>query len=207
MKAVITAIIILVTSNLLVSQESVFSGGLLAGLNGIQIAGDKEEKWGAGGFTAGIFVNSKIVKRFALQLEFKYIQKGSIHPYVNEYGFQDWEVLRLHYIELPLLIDYSLQKKTNNILTQGGIAYAYLFNKSLSETRMNSLSPEEYFNHYNNIDFSWIIGLGYSINKGALRNFLFLFRYSRSLISIHEYLKLYNVVYGFSVYYTFNFNK
>jgi len=176
--------------------------GIFAGLNGIQIAGDKEEKWGTGGVTAGVFVKSKISKRISIQLEFRYIQKGSIHPYVNEYGLQDWEVLRFHYVELPLLLNYALQKKSNFLFIQGGFAYAYLFNKTFSKTRMTDLSPDAYINNYKNSDYSWIIGLGYAISKGKLRNFSFLFRYSRSLVSIHQYLKQYNVVYGIMAIYT-----
>ena len=202
MKALITFILILFISNPLLSQESIFSGGILAGLNGIQIAGDKEEKWGTGGVTAGVFVSSKIAKRISVQLEISYIQKGSIHPYVNDYGLQDWEVLRFHYVELPLILNYALQKKTNFLFIQGGFAYAYLFNKTFSKTRMNDLSPEAYINYYKNTDYSWIISFGYDINKGKLRNFSFMFRYSRSMVSIHQYLKQYNVVYGIMVLYT-----
>ena len=187
------------------AQERKFVGGLLAGVNGIQIAGDKEKKWGAGGVTAGVCVQKFVAKKLALQLELKYIQKGSIYPYVNDYGLQDWEVLRLHYIEIPLVVNYSVSKKTNFWYLQGGFAYANLFKKSFSETRMQMTNPPFLLEQYSDHDLSWIMGVGYMLNKGKLKRFSFLFRYSRSIIPIHEYLNHYNVVYGIALMYYLKF--
>jgi len=187
------------------AQEIRFAGGALLGGNGIQIDGDLEEKWGAGGWTAGLFVKSFLAKKWSIQFELKYIQKGSIHPYGNSYGIPDHEVLKLHYVELPVMVNFSLSKKLHYPFLQAGLAYAYMFDKSYSKTRMQYATNPDYIDQYKDSDYSWLIGVGYRFSKGLLKNFSALFRYSRSIVSIHEYLKQYNVVYGIAIYYHFPF--
>ena len=189
------------------AQDHPFNAGLLIGGNGIEIKGDKEMQWGTGGLTLGAYVNTYISDRLALKLEMKYIKKGSIYVYNNVFGLEDWEALKLNYIELPLVTHYYFKADSRCFFLEGGFAYAYLFSKTYTNSRMGTGEPNTRFEGYKRNDFSLIGGLGYRFISKKDHNFSILFRASRSIVSIHNSLKLYNVVYGVSFYYQLNKNR
>jgi len=189
------------------AQEHPFNAGMLIGGNGIEIKGDKEMHWGSGGLTLGAYVNTFFSKRFALQLETKYIRKGSIYVYNNVFGLEDYEILKLNYIELPLVSQYYFKANERCFFIEGGFSYAYLFSKTFTDSRMGITEPNTRFEGYRRNDFSIIGGLGYRFISKKNHDFSILFRASRSVRSIHDYLKLYNVVYGLSFYYQINKNQ
>jgi len=189
------------------AQEHLFNAGMLIGGNGIEIKGDKEMHWGSGGLTLGAYVNTFFSKRLALQLEIKYIRKGSIYVYNNVFGLEDYEVLKLNYIELPLVTQYYFKANAKCFFVEGGVAYAYLFSKTYTDSRMGTTEPNTRFEGYRRNDFSIMGGLGYRFISKKDHDFSILFSASRSVRSIHDYLKLYNIVYGLSFYYQINKNQ
>lgn len=177
------------------------------GGNGIAIKGDKEIHWGTGGLTLGAYVNTYFSDRLSLQLEMKYIRKGSIYVYNNVFGLEDYELLKLNYIEIPLVSHYYFKANERGFYLEGGFAYAYLFSKTFTDSRMGVTEPNTRFEGYRRNDFSIMGGLGYRFISKKDHDFSILFRVSRSLFSIHDWLKLYNVVYGISFYYQINQNR
>jgi hypothetical protein len=85
-----------------------FNGGILAGGVVSQVDGDMQGGYKKFGYLGGAYVRLEVSKRSAFQMEMEYIQKGSrknadsVNP--NE------SVLRLHYLEIPILYQFSAGK-------------------------------------------------------------------------------------------------
>ena len=184
-------------------QKHPFTGGILLGGNMLEVAGLQEKKWAGLGCTAGVCVQRHIARQVPLQLELKYIQKGSLYPWVNGNGTIVWENIRLHYVELPLTISYLFGSGHNHIFLEAGTAMAYLFGVTYSEAWSKQLPISPSIEHYREVDWSALTGVGYWINAGALKDFVFLFRLERSVLAVNKLVDQYNFVYGISVYYYF----
>ncbi|MDX1284136.1 MAG: hypothetical protein R3182_03945, partial [Draconibacterium sp.] len=88
-----------------------FEAGLLFNANGIHFIGENEifwqssngKVWGGGGLSAGIFVKRNFTENLYYGLELRYIQKGSVFEYGNEYGTRSVETTRINYAEIPVI--------------------------------------------------------------------------------------------------------
>lgn len=85
-----------------------FNGGALIGLAATQVAGDKYSGFNKAGPIAGFFVNLEASPRSTFQMELYYIQKGSRDNANAVEEDYDSYLLRLNYIELPLLYQYHM---------------------------------------------------------------------------------------------------
>ena len=86
-----------------------FHGGITAGLVGSQVAGDKYSGYHKAGVFGGGFVNLELSKHSTLQMELTYFQKGSRENPDSTNNFTSY-ILRLNYVELPLLYQYKVNK-------------------------------------------------------------------------------------------------
>jgi hypothetical protein len=193
-------------------QPRNFIGGIFFNANGIHIVGDDNaywqnsngKIWGGGGLSAGLSVKHYLNKKYYFNLELRYIQKGSVYEYLNQYATQSFEVLRLNYMELPVSVGYKLKTNKKNYFIEFGFAYAKLFS---SKVKMNDfayrtgITNAESFKDY---DISWFSSFKFPLNKKGKENLLFGLRFSHSLFTIHEYYKLKNMVYGLQIDYMFN---
>ena len=92
-------------------QAQKFNGGVMAGLSGSQVAGDNDSGYNKAGLFGGGFVNLEIGSRSLLQLELEFMQKGSCHnPNYEEDDFKSL-LMRLAYVEMPLLYQYIISDK------------------------------------------------------------------------------------------------
>lgn len=80
-----------------------FFGGLIAGGITSQVEGDQRGGFNKLGFTAGAFAGLPINKNFSVHLELKYIQKGSRSNNVEAFPDGDPYLLRLDYIDMPIV--------------------------------------------------------------------------------------------------------
>lgn len=88
-----------------------FDGGILAGGALSQVDGDNWIGFSKVGYLAGAFVNLELSGHSSLQLEMEYIQKGSRK---NDYFLENAThtyILRLHYLEIPLLYQFTFLKR------------------------------------------------------------------------------------------------
>ena len=90
-------------------QAQSFNAGLIAGATFSQVDGDSYAGYHQLGFTAGAYANLPLDDYFAVQLELKYSLLGahSSDKEVNEYYYAPYS-LRLHYAEIPLMLQYNL---------------------------------------------------------------------------------------------------
>lgn len=193
-------------------QPHHFIGGIFFNANGIHLEGDNDIYWqnsngimlGAGGLSTGLSVKHYLHKKYYINLEIRYIQKGSVYEYVNPYTTRNFEFLRLNYMELPVSIGYKLQTYKINFFIESGFAYAKLFSSKVKINEyayLTGISNAEFFKDY---DISWFTCFKYPLNKKGKENLLFGLRFSYSLFTIHEYDKLKNMVYGLQMDYIFN---
>jgi hypothetical protein len=88
-----------------------FNGGILAGGLVSQVDGDTWKGYHKFGFLAGGFVRLELSPNSAFQLEMEYIQKGSRHNVDSSNFYDQPYLLRLHYLEIPLLYQFSFGKR------------------------------------------------------------------------------------------------
>lgn len=101
-------IIILTTLSTLKAQN--FYGGLVLGGITSQVAGDNRSGFNKFGITGGVFAGLPLSNDFSFQMELKYIQKGSRSNDVEKRPKFDPYLIKLDYIELPLVFSYNLNK-------------------------------------------------------------------------------------------------
>jgi len=88
-----------------------FDGGILAGGLISQVDGDDWKGYNKVGYLAGGFVHLELSPHSSLQLEMEYIQKGSRKPANFDSGDYKTYLLRLHYLEIPLLYQFTFLKR------------------------------------------------------------------------------------------------
>ena len=86
-----------------------FNAGLIVGPTFCQVDGDSYYGFHQLGFTAGAYANLPLEENFSVQMELKYSLFGahSSDKEVNEYYYNPYS-LRLHYAEIPLMLQYNL---------------------------------------------------------------------------------------------------
>jgi len=107
MKKYILLLILFATGLILMAQQ--FHGGVIGGIAGTQVAGDTFSGYNKAGIFLGGYVNLDVGKKSALQMELTYFQKGSRENPREKNGYRSY-ILRLNYIEMPLLYQYKAGK-------------------------------------------------------------------------------------------------
>jgi len=150
-----------------------FNGGLIAGGIVSQVDGDTYEGYHKYGYLAGALVSLKVSERSSLQMEIEYIQKGSRRN--GDSLSPESYLLRLHYIEIPVLYQYSFLKKFS---LEIGPAFdisvgSYEEKDKLEVQNTTKLRP---------VTLGGIIGINYNFISRLTVNF----RFGYSLISIRS---------------------
>lgn len=176
MKGIVSVILMLFCVTTFVQgQDEVrpFKGGLCAGIAASQIAGDQYAGFRKAGPVAGVWVSRDISSGLSMQMELKYIQKGSKSNPDSLNNFSNF-LIRLNYVELPVLVRYHYNER---FVFEGGLAYSYLV----------SAYQEIDYQPYNSWPFrkhnmSGLLGVGYHIQEGME----VMLRYNFSVSSIRE---------------------
>jgi hypothetical protein len=205
-------VLLFLSTQEIAAQSNPFICGIFFNANGIHIIGEDEifwqssdgTIWGGGGLSAGINVKKGISKKTYFVFELRYIQKGSIYEYTNQYATQSFEVLRFNYIEIPVMLGLTYKIKKRDYFFETGPAYAKLV---FSEMKINELAyrtniPD--ISGFYNYDLSWIGSLKFPINAKGKKNLLFGVRVSCSVFSIHPNYSLRNLDYGLQLEYLIN---
>lgn len=90
------------------SQE--FFGGLILGGTTYQIAGDNRGGFNKVGIVGGAFAGLNLSHDFDVQMELKFIQKGSRSTDIDNRPQYDPFLIQLNYIDLPIVFSYNLNK-------------------------------------------------------------------------------------------------
>lgn len=87
-----------------------FFGGMTAGGIMSQVGGDMRGGYNKLGVAGGVFVGLDLSEDIDFQLELKYIQKGSSSADMETWTAYDPFLIKLDYLELPVVFGYNLNK-------------------------------------------------------------------------------------------------
>jgi len=88
-----------------------FNAGLMLGGIVSQVDGDTYDGYHKFGYLGGGYVDLQLSPHSSFQMELEYIQKGSRRNADSVTNGGDTYLLRLHYIEIPLLYQYTFLKR------------------------------------------------------------------------------------------------
>ncbi len=134
-----------------------FEGGILAGGVSSQIAGDNISGFHKAGLSFGGFVRINLNDQSGLQMELVFIQKGSrtsdqdIKAGMNPY------LLRLNYIELPLIYQYMLGR---SLRLEAGLTAAFLASHYEEVNYLENIQDV-----WRSFNFNTLVGVRYLFNE------------------------------------------
>lgn len=102
-------LLILIGQEVAVAQK--FSGSFLGGLSTSQVAGDALGGFNKAGVIAGASVYYPFKNDFGLEMEIKFIQKGSRKPVNAESNDLSYYRMSLNYVEVPVLFQYNYSRR------------------------------------------------------------------------------------------------
>lgn len=158
----------------LVSAQG-FNGGILAGGNISQVDGDTWKGYHKVGLIAGGYVYYQFSPNISLQLEMEFIQKGSRHNIDQENPDDQSYLLKLNYVEMPLLIVYNVGRKFS---FETGPAMDVLVNYTEEQDGIANPTTEP----LRDVTLSGILGASYRFTERLKVNF----RLNYSLISLRD---------------------
>ncbi len=144
-----------------------FQGGLIGGINTSQITGDDLAGYNKLSLTFGAFVSTKLGEKSSLQFEITYLGKGSHKNLSPKDSVPTLYLLRLHYIEVPLIFKYKLKPKLE---FETGPSLGVFFGsreEDLYGDMSGNYSSREQFKPFDlsfTIGGSWIINEKWSFN-------------------------------------------
>jgi len=153
----------------------IFDGGILAGGLISQVDGDYWTGFSKAGFLAGGFVSLELSPHSSMQLEMEYIQKGSRKSAYHEQGADHSYLLRLHYLEIPVLFQYTFLKR---IQVEAGPAADVLlgYQEQVDAVEVPNIYP------FRNITLAGILGVSGLVNRHLKATF----RFNYSLLSLRQ---------------------
>jgi hypothetical protein len=174
MKAVITLCAVVLLSSAVCAQP--FNGGLMAGGIVSQVDGDTYQGYHKLGFLGGAYVNYRFSDFIQMQMELEYIQKGSRKNADLEKGDVSSYLLRLHYMEVPLLVQCYLNKRLiGEIGPAADVLLGSYEEKDGLEVPYNTVPLR-------NVTLSGIAGVSWMVNHHLRINY----RFNYSLLSIRQ---------------------
>ncbi|MBK7175154.1 MAG: PorT family protein [Bacteroidales bacterium] len=163
MKYLATVLLFFIIIQSSVAQR--FTGGITAGLTATQVDGDTYKGYNKAGLTVGGWVNISLSDHSAFHTGINYIQKGSRHNPDYDKGDLDKLIIRLGYVEMPLLYQYKLK---SGFFLEAGTSIGVLLH---SYAEFNLL--EQPNNPFRLMDVSFQAGIGYKLNdrwKAGIRS-------------------------------------
>lgn len=161
----------------LASFSQKFNGGIIAGGNVSQLDGDGNDGYNKFGFQAGAFVSLRISPHSSFQMEMEYIQKGSRINADSITNTGNTYLMRFHYLEVPLLYQYSFTNG-RRWSVEAGPAMDVLLG---SYEENNGIEvPAQYQYPLRSITLAGILGFSAFITDHLKANF----RFNYSLLSI-----------------------
>ncbi len=165
----------------LYSSAQKFDAGIIAGISTSQVDGDHLSGFNKAGVEVGAWVNRSLGNKIGIQFAIEFVQKGSRLP-LNKDGV--FYLMRLNYVEAPLLVNYSLGKKWN---LEAGVAFATLVS-TYEEDQLGEILNAPPFHRY---DYLVAAGGNYHISGHLGVNV----RYTYSVTTIRPKNENYNYFY------------
>jgi hypothetical protein len=137
-------------------RESKFTLKPALGITACQVHGDKYSGYNKLGFTGGLYLNALLKKKHSLEFGIIYIQKGARKNQNVEKFDYTYYLLRLNYIEVPLM--YRWQH--NKFFYMVGLSYGYLMSYYENSSELGNYTG---LYPFLKSEYSFNIGLGMMI--------------------------------------------
>ncbi len=111
-----------------------FYGGIILGGTASQVGGDARGGYNKVGLVGGAFAGLNLSDDIDVQMELKYIQKGAYSTDFENRPIYDPYLIKLDYVDLPIVFSYNLNKINVNDINLGwlklgfGLSLDFLFN-------------------------------------------------------------------------------
>ncbi len=139
-------------------RESIFTLLPFGGFNACQIHGDNFSGYNKFGVNFGLQVNTKLGNKTSFNIGIGYSQKGTRKNQKPEDGDFTFYRVNLHYAEVPLLMEFKLNKLY--YLTLGGnVGYLFHYTEDNEFGNWNGVYP------FNDFEFSCTAGLGRKLKE------------------------------------------
>ncbi len=136
-----------------------FHGGIIGGIAGTQVAGDTYSGYNKAGLFFGGFVKLDVGEKSALQMELTYFQKGSRENPREKNNYRSY-ILRINYIEMPLLYQYKAGKFIIEAGPSAGFMLGYY-----EEVDQEVISDQQGYNKPARITLQVNLGFSYFISE------------------------------------------
>ncbi len=157
----------------IVTYAQKFDAGTILGLNTSQITGDNFAGYNQPGVIAGFWVSRSIGDRAKLVMEMEYLPKGSRkNPKPLDLNFQFYR-LRLHYVEVPLIFQYRINKYFS---LESGLSYGALvgvYEADENGELIGNYAPQEQFKRSDisfNAGINWLIDEKWAFNVRSINS-------------------------------------
>tara|TARA_B100000508_G_C11458086_1_gene277770 strand:+ start:1217 stop:1897 length:681 start_codon:yes stop_codon:yes gene_type:complete len=171
-----------------------FNVGGIVGVNASQISGDGLAGFNKGGLLLGAYVNADINPKINAQFEIVYSEKGSRKLARNDKGDTESFLLRMNYVEIPLMIRLKNNKFTYDVGTYyGRLVHLYL------EDENGPFEIPEQLNQFKKDDFGALIGINFNFNKHFVMNW----RISNSVLAVRKHDSGENFRFNNGMFHTF----
>ena len=154
-----------------------FNAGVIGGLGGTQISGDQLSGFDKLGFLAGGFVSTELSPKFDMSGQLLFITKGSKKdpkPEKNDYSSY---LLRLQYIEMPILFTW---KQSKRFYFEAGPTFGYL----LSSYEEDEYGEDPVSREFNDFELGIVGSIIVNVKSGLAVNL----RYNNSIIAVREHV-------------------
>lgn len=157
------------------------------------------------GITAGVFMRYGFSSRFGLQIEGNYAWQGGrliSFDLPAFYGYENWYHLkaenrniRMHNLEIPLLMHYSMNLEGGRFKLNLGPAFSYNLHSGMKKEvtvfseadRFNTYTGEENItSNINSFDVAAIGGIGFELDVSSDMFLIFEGRYKYGFLPVYE---------------------
>lgn len=140
------------------SSAQRFYGEVTGGIAGSQVSGDLLQGFDKAGIIFGGGVRLPFNNNSSIGVRIQYFQKGSRKPSKLDQGDPSYYLLRLNYLEVPLLYRHSLFKK---FYAEAGLSAGFLIGSSEQDEDGEIPLRED----FKTLDLSGAFILGYSLSS------------------------------------------
>ena len=196
-----TKFLFLICNLLTVNQlqaQSIFKGGIVAGLNAAQLDGDEAAGYHKVGLNAGVRATIDLGGRFEFLTEILYSQRGSRTTDIEASFFT--RTCTLNYLEVPVLVNIrdwisttESGEKYYKVHFSLGVSYGRLFSTNANDNFVNLLFPNSNaIDLFEKNDLSYMAGVGYFVNQ----HWGFSCRIAKSFGLLYDSKKYLNLPFG-----------
>lgn len=144
-----------------------FYGGIILGGTASQVGGDARGGYNKIGVVGGAFAGLKLTEDFDVQMELKYIQKGSYSTDVENRPAFDPFLIKLDYVDLPVVLSYNLNKINVNDINLSwlklelGLSFDFLIN--YRQEILGAVVPAS--NPWNRVVLNTVVGFRVNVKE------------------------------------------